>query len=156
MISLLSRITAALLCILCICSFTTNAQNNNYNFSRVDIENGLSNNQVYSIYRDSTGFVWIGTASGLNRFDGYNCKVFSHNLNDSNSIPDNIVSDIFGLPDNKMWIVSNAGISVYDAATEIFDKQYQRHLKYLNLPQARILYSIKDKNGNYWFLFENC
>lgn len=33
--------------------------------------NGLSSNQVFDIVQDSLGFVWMGTASGLCRFDGY-------------------------------------------------------------------------------------
>ncbi|MCW3092605.1 MAG: Two component regulator propeller [Ferruginibacter sp.] len=57
------------------CYFNANGQNNPYNFSKVDIESGLSHNQVNAIYRDDVGFVWFGTNSGLNRFDGYNFKI---------------------------------------------------------------------------------
>ena len=137
-----------------LCWSTANAQHSNYNFSRVDIENGLSHNQVYAIYRDSTGFVWFGTASGLNRFDGYTCRVFTGIPNDTTSLPDNNIAAIFGLPGNKMWLASLDSVAVYDPVTEKFDRHYQYYLANLQLPQSRLVYSIKDKQGNYWFVFE--
>jgi len=45
-------------------------------FRRLDTRNGLSNSQVNCVYRDSRGFVWIGTVYGLNRYDGYRVKTF--------------------------------------------------------------------------------
>jgi hypothetical protein len=42
----------------------------------LDINNGLSHNQVNCIYKDSKGFMWFGTIAGLNRYDGYTFKVF--------------------------------------------------------------------------------
>ena len=104
MISVRFKLVTELMFMLCICTYTAKAQNNEYNFSRVDIENGLSHNQVYSIFRDSTGFAWFGTASGLNRFDGYTCKVFTSNPNNSASLGDMVADDYDGsLP--KMWRV---------------------------------------------------
>lgn len=135
-------------------SFTTAYSQRQYNFSKVDIEKGLSHNQVYAIYRDSTGFVWFGTGSGLNRFDGYNCKVFVNIPNDSSSLDDNYVQDIFGLPGNKLWIGSKTAASIYDPRTEKFDRNFAAFFKSLGLPQSRITFSLKDKRGNYWFLFE--
>ena len=42
-----------------------------YMFKHLDTKNGLSNSQVNYIFKDSKGFMWFGTASGLNRYDGY-------------------------------------------------------------------------------------
>ncbi|MCP4439529.1 MAG: hypothetical protein GY810_11355 [Aureispira sp.] len=41
------------------------------------VEEGLSNQFTYTIYQDNKGFVWIGTQYGLNRWDGYNTKVYT-------------------------------------------------------------------------------
>src|SRR6476661_3458136 len=133
---------------------TLRAQTNTYNFAKVDIENGLSHNQVYAIYRDSTGFVWLGTASGLNRYDGYACKVFINVPGDSTSLPDNYVSDIFPLPMHRLWIGSKSTASIFDPTTETFDGDFKSYLKERHLPQSKPLFSVVDKNGNYWFLFE--
>ena len=44
------------------------------------IDQGLSNNSVRCIYQDHNGFMWFGTYDGLNRYDGYEFKVFSNNF----------------------------------------------------------------------------
>src|SRR3954447_19776285 len=130
------------------------AQSRKYNFSRVDMENGLSNNQVNAIYRDSTGFVWFGTTNGLNRFDGFTCKVFSTIPNDNNSLEDNFVLEIFRLPHHNLWIGSRNAAAVFNAATETFDRNYTAYLRNLSLPVSKPVNIVNDKSGNYWFHFE--
>ena len=58
-------------------------------FRRLDTADGLSNSQVNCIFRDSRGFIWVGTAYGLNRYDGYRFKTFYSNRLDSTSMRDN-------------------------------------------------------------------
>ena len=55
-------------------------------FRRLDTPNGLSNSQVNCILRDSKGYVWMGTAYGLNRYDGYRFKTFYANVRDTTTI----------------------------------------------------------------------
>ncbi len=50
-------------------------------FDNITIKDGLSNPIVYDIVQDKKGFIWIATANGLNRYDGYN---FCHYLPDKN------------------------------------------------------------------------
>ena len=47
-------------------------------FKHIEVADGLSNNSVYAILKDKDGFMWFGTNSGLNRFDGYTFKVYRH------------------------------------------------------------------------------
>ena len=47
-------------------------------FSHYTINEGLSENSVMCILQDSRGFLWFGTGDGLNRFDGYQFKIFKH------------------------------------------------------------------------------
>ena len=44
-------------------------------FNHLTSEDGLSNNRVLSVIRDSKGFMWFGTLDGLNRYDGYEFRV---------------------------------------------------------------------------------
>src|SRR5674476_1434107 len=62
------------------------SQNSRFRFSHLDVNDGLSRNRVKCIYKDSKGFIWFGTNSGLNRFDGYRCVVFHEGDSDSTSI----------------------------------------------------------------------
>ena len=62
-----------------------------YKFSVLDIDNGLSHNLVKSIFKDSRGFLWVGTETGLNRYDGYKFKVYKYNAKDASSIIGNSI-----------------------------------------------------------------
>ena len=69
-------------------------QNIQYQFSHLDITDGLSHNQVTAIFKDSRGFMWFGTMTGLNRYDGFNFKVYKHKLQDSTSLKDDFIQSI--------------------------------------------------------------
>lgn len=48
------------------------------NFRRITINDGLSQNTVFCIVQDKTGFIWIGTEDGLNKYDGYEFTTYKH------------------------------------------------------------------------------
>jgi ligand-binding sensor domain-containing protein len=62
------------------------AQTDQYKFSQVNVNKGLSHNQIKCFLRDSKGFMWFGTISGLNRYDGYSIKTFRNIPGDPTSI----------------------------------------------------------------------
>src|SRR6185437_2381604 len=64
-------------------------QSDYYSFSKLNTNNGLSHNQVNAILKDSDGFVWFCTMSGLNRYDGYSFKIFRKEIDNSSSLIDN-------------------------------------------------------------------
>jgi signal transduction histidine kinase/ligand-binding sensor domain-containing protein/DNA-binding response OmpR family regulator len=118
------------------------------NFNHITVENGLSNNDVNTLIQDKYGFIWFGTDDGLNRYDGYNFKVFRHAPDDSNSISDN---SIWALEEDKkgnIWIGTKAGnLNKYDPFLEIFT-----HWKIeSDFTEENSVKSIcEDKNGNIW------
>ncbi len=63
-------------------------------FNHLTIEDGLSQSSVTCILQDRSGFMWFGTQDGLNRYDGYNIKVFKNNPGDSTSLTDNFIFSI--------------------------------------------------------------
>src|SRR5579871_3552188 len=127
------------------------AQNTLFQFSRIDIARGLSNNGVNCVFKDSKGFLWFGTQSGLNRFDGYTFKVFRNDLNDSTSISDNSVIKILEGPDDKLWVYFRVGFNIYDPVTERFDHRPQLYLQSIKIPDSSIATVKKDASGNFWF-----
>lgn len=82
--------------------------------STLGIEHGLSNNGVRAIFRDHNGFMWIGTYDGLNRFDGYNCRVFRNNGKDTNSLINNLVLGITEDEQHYLWVATRQGVCRYD------------------------------------------
>lgn len=131
------------------------AQTAPYNFSKLDIYSGLSHNQVTAILKDTDGYLWFGTVSGLNRYDGYTCKVLRSRQNDSTSLADNYVLSLYELPEEKMWVATKGGPSVYDSRTERFTTNDNAYLKSLGLPAGAMHNITKGHNGRYWFLYEN-
>lgn len=121
-------------------------------FNRIDISQGLSNNQVKSILKDSKGFLWFATMSGLNRYDGYQFKVFRHKLRDSASLIDDNIIRVFEGPDNKIWVDTHSGYNIFDPVTESVDRDFAAYSKKLGLPNAPITNMVKGINGDYWFL----
>jgi signal transduction histidine kinase/ligand-binding sensor domain-containing protein/DNA-binding response OmpR family regulator len=131
------------------------AQRDKVHFIRADIYKGLSNNQVNSIYRDDKGFAWLGTMSGLNRYDGYTFKVFRTIATDSNSINDNFIDKIFPYPGKRMLVRTRKDYNIYDPQTEKFDRDYASVQRGLQLPDTLVDRVIADSQKNYWFIYTN-
>src|ERR1700749_4915585 len=105
------------------------AQPENYLFAHVDVTNGLSNNHITSIYKDTRGFMWFGTVSGLNRYDGYQFRIYKHEARDPPSITDNYIEQVFEGPGGRMWIeCPKQGFDIYDPGSDHFETDYQGYL----------------------------
>ena len=93
-----------------------------YLFKQLEVGDGLSHNQINHIFKDSRGFMWFSTASGLNRYDGYKFKQFFHDPDDDNSLPDNFVMNVQEDGKGRLWIQTAAGYVVYNPEREQFVK----------------------------------
>ncbi|MCS3796283.1 two-component regulator propeller domain-containing protein [Niastella sp. OAS944] len=131
--------------------FPVAAQPVQYPFSHLDISNGLSHNQVTAIIKDAKGFMWFGTASGLNRYDGYTFKVFRHRENDSTSLNDDLIVKIQEGPHNKFWVDTRYGQCIFDPVSEKANANTLAYCRQLKLPVAPVTDIVKDKQGSYWF-----
>lgn len=100
----------------------------NLPFSTLGIEKGLSNNAVRAIFKDSKGFMWFGTHDGLNRYDGYEFKIFRNILGDKKSLPHNYIYSISEDQAHNLWIGTGQGIGVYNPLKNHFTAAYfKRH-----------------------------
>jgi signal transduction histidine kinase/ligand-binding sensor domain-containing protein/DNA-binding response OmpR family regulator len=70
---------------------------------------GLSSNSQRCITQDKEGFIWIGTGDGLNRFDGYNFKVYRNDPNDPTSLKSNIIDCLFVDRKGNLWVGTYGG-----------------------------------------------
>lgn len=93
----------------------------NYEFEKISIEQGLSQSTILSITQDNRGYLWFGTATGLNRYDGYEFLVYVNDVNDSTSLSDNEVSALYFDKKGILWIgTSNGILNKFDPKTETF------------------------------------
>ncbi|WP_347158393.1 two-component regulator propeller domain-containing protein [Pontibacter chitinilyticus] len=123
-----------------------------YRFSLLDINNGLSNNQVKCFLKDSRGYLWIGTVAGLNRYDGFKVKTFRYHSSDSSSLAGNDVLKLFESPDGRLWAQSVTGYSAFDPVTEKFQRGQGQLAKQYKLPAGTVEDITTDTEGNYWFI----
>jgi len=124
-------------------------QSDQYRFSRIDIDQGLSHNQVSAFLKDSRGFLWIGTVSGLNRYDGYTVRVLGNDLPDSALVGNTSIDKLFEDPDGRIWINAT---SVYDPASETFSQDIASIMQAYGLPVGTLSDIRRDKAGRYWFV----
>jgi ligand-binding sensor domain-containing protein/two-component sensor histidine kinase len=79
---------------------------------------GLGRNRVHRIVPDSRGFIWVATAEGLSRFDGYRFV----NYGTRDGLPSRVVNDVLEAPDGAYWVATDEGLSVFhpQAAHQLF------------------------------------
>ena len=120
-------------------------------FEHLTTEQGLSSDIVWSVLQDSSGFIWIGTLDGLNRFDGNKFKIYKHNVNDLSSLGDNSVQVLIEDGSRNLWIGSwGGGLSKFNPETEHFT-QYKHDLDDpQSLSNNRVQSICEDQEGVIW------
>ena len=104
--------------------FTSICIGQNKTIRYLGIENGLTNNEVTSIYQDEKGFMWFGTYDGLNRYDGYHFTTYRHLIDDSASLCDNRINCIITDIDHNILIGTHNGLSVYNTGAQTFSTAF--------------------------------
>jgi len=134
--------------------FKLEAQYENILFSRLTVSDGLSQNAVSYICQDSRGFMWFATASGLNRYDGYNFKMYTYNPDNPGSISDNSITGIYEDPFYEINYVLGSMLALkyyqlYKFDKESFSKKYIALLKNgFNQPPQKLLKTFLDIDIN--------
>lgn len=120
-------------------------------FSRIGLEEGLSQSSVYSIVQDAQGFVWFGTEDGLNRYDGYNFKVFRPEANDPSSLSDRWISTLAADREGNLWIgTRQGGLNFYNAKTGKFTHYVHDSKVSGSLSSDRVLTIYIDREQRVW------
>lgn len=143
------RMKRLLLLILWAWIICLSATSHDYMFKHLEVKDGLSNNQVNAIYKDSKGFFWFGTASGLNRYDGYDIKIYRSQKDDIKSLPDNYIEEVQEDASGNLWIRTGAGYAIYNSVTDTFDRNVEAWMWNIGISGAPAMVYI-DKYKTYW------
>lgn len=122
---------------------STQAQQPERKFIPLTTEDGLSQSHVRTIFQDARGFMWFGTADGLNRYDGREFRVYRAEK-DHRGLLHSTVNQISRKDDDNLWICTNLGVAVYNLHTDeikAFD-----HLQNVNINTV-----LEDAEGTIWF-----
>lgn len=89
-------------------------------FENLNVENGLSKSSVVCISQDKSGIIWIGTTSGLNKYDGNYFSNFKNNPSDSASVSGSDISALLSDENDNLWVGTSNGLDLYLPAKEGF------------------------------------
>ena len=129
------------------------AQGNDWHFHHLNVQNGLSEATNYYVLKDSRGFVWLSSISGLNRFDGRQVRVYQPELADSTSLfGQNIQSPFFEDAQSNIWFSTYEGINCYIRKTDNF-KHFSLKDSLNNLILGYYV-GYLDTEDNLWLLVE--
>lgn len=115
-------------------------------------KDGMPDNYVTCLMQDRTGYLWIGTNSGLARYDGYTFNVFKHNPRDSNSIAGNTITCLYEDVDGCIWIGTyNKGLSRFNTWTEKFTNYIHKDTDSTSIAQNTVYSIYRDSRNRLWF-----
>lgn len=145
---------ARLYIVLCIAFITQMAgvlplQAGHYYYKQISLKEGLPST-VRCILTDEQGFVWIGTRSGLGRFDGHELKKYIHHADDPHSLPHDLVLQIAEDEQYNIWILTDKGVARYQRQSDDFylptDEKGKNITAYSTCPTPEgLLFGAKNK-----------
>lgn len=112
-------------------------------FTHIGLEDGLSHSTIFGINQDKEGNLWFATYDGLNKYDGYNFTVYRHQYKDPKSIASDIIRCVAVDDDNRIWIGTRDGLSLYNRRQNEFSNFYYNR-KEQNVAIANIVPLQKD------------
>ena len=118
-------------------------------FRRLNTREGLSNSMVNCVFRDSQGYVWLGTGYGLNRYDGYRIRTYFSYDKDTTTLRNNRVDEIQEGYGGRLWLKQGMNYTLYDPVTEKVDRTPGRWLASQGI-KGGVEHLHLDSKKNYW------
>jgi diguanylate cyclase (GGDEF)-like protein len=104
------------------CSFAQGpARHADVIFDHLDRESGLPSPIIQALAQDGHGFVWVGTGSGVSRWDGYHFRNYRVQVGVPGSLPDNNIYTLYTDPGGTLWVgTQSRGVARYDSSRDQF------------------------------------
>lgn len=118
---------------------------------KLTVEDGLSESVINTIAKDRHGFIWCGTDDGLNRYDGYEFKIFNHVADDSASLGNDKVNVVYIDRHDRMWVgTSNGGLNLFNNHSQAFTRFINDPLNENSISQNSALTIVEDDASKLW------
>ena len=126
-------------------------------FEHITVNEGLAHSDGMCMEQDKSGFIWIGTNDGINRYDGYELKKYLLPINSRNGLFSNRIQDMYVDRQDRLWVgTESAGLSLFDADHDRFVNISQQVRPSANkalverLQMSDVLSITSDKLGRIW------
>lgn len=139
------------LILLSFCLLQSGAQSPNMKFRHFTSKDGLVQNNVVAILQDSKGFMWFGTRAGLNRFDGYDYRLYEYIPGEQNTLTSSQISSLYEDKKGYIWIGhEEGGLDRYNPETDSFENFNRAPETNVELPTSNVSAIIEDEQENLW------
>jgi ligand-binding sensor domain-containing protein/two-component sensor histidine kinase len=118
-----------------------------YTFTHYTPDNGLTAYETITVVQDEVGYMWIGTANGLQRFDGTRFITFYHKDGDASSIPENKIIQLLRDKNNNLWVLTTSGrIGIFNTRSFKFKEVFVKPANVHSLQANKKIFT--DSRGN--------
>jgi len=117
---------------------------NDIHFKRISATQGLSQTRVGQIIQDDQGFLWFGTQHGLNRYDGYEFKVFRHEPGNADSLSGVYIYSLLKDRSGTIWVGTDQSLDRFDRTTETFAHYH------VDTQDPIVIHISQDSTGMLW------
>lgn len=119
-------------------------------FHKLTVEDGLSQNSVLCFGQDKQGYMWIGTSSGLNRYNSHSFQIFKYQSDQPASISGNNIACLLIDHLNRVWAGTTNGLNIYDRKTGTFI-HFQREAGLKNGLGSKVIRTLfEDQQHQLW------
>lgn len=119
-------------------------------FESLTIKDGLSENTVNCIVKDTAGYMWFGTNNGLNKYNGYEFTVYRNNPKDSLTISSSLITCLFVDSNGTLWVgTRHGGLNTFNPEKNSFT-HYKKSEKPGSISHNHIKDITEDKEQNLW------
>ena len=124
-------------------------------FNDLTIDQGLADQIAPEITQDPEGFMWFGTFSGLDRYDGYRFVHYRHDDSDPHSLSGNVISALYADRAGNVWVgARGAGLDRFDPRTQLFEHFRNDPFDPSSLSSDSPHMVYQDRSGTVWVASE--
>ncbi|MET0463141.1 MAG: two-component regulator propeller domain-containing protein [Chitinophagaceae bacterium] len=143
------RLHTFLIMLLLVSCTTLGQDTKQYSFTHYSPAGGLASNETTSVIQDETGFIWIGTNNGLQRFDGSRYITFRRLKNDSSTVPHSLIQQLLFDKQKRLWVLTGDGkVGIFDTRQFTYKEVPIDDISdWMKLGERRL---SEDGNGNFF------
>ena len=125
-------------------------QSSRFYFHALNVKDGLADNFVRDIVRDSHGYIWLSTINGLSRYDGYRFRNYMPHTSDGRS---NDITLVRETADSTLWMLCGRDLYTYSHAKGTWQENGMELLSRLGIKGTLKIFYVDDRR-HLWVLTE--